>query len=616
MESYLEEQDFSESKVDLRVWARLYRYALRHTGLLISIVAAILLVATLDVCYPLLTGYAVDHFITPRSTEGLPMFCVVYLLFIAAQGILVYLFIARCGKMEMRIAFDVRRDAFEKLQNQSFAYYDGTAVGYLMARMVADIATLSELVSWSFVDVVWGLAYACLCVTMLLSMHWKLALITVTVLVPLSIASHFLRKVILKHQREAKKQNSKVTGALAEGIMGAMTSKILVREERNREEFMAQTDKLRHSYTRSRLWNAVFFPLVLSLGAIGTSLALCFGTEGVVRTDYFITGMSLGNLITFITYAANLFEPIQQLSNVSAEMQEAQASAERVLVLLAAEISVTDSAEVAEKYGDTMHPKRENWELLLGDITFEDVSFSYKTGEPILEHFNLHIPQGQTVALVGETGAGKSTLVNLICRFYEPTGGRILIDGMDYKERSQLWLQSHLGYVLQTPHLFSGTIRDNIRFGKPEADQESVLYAAKLANAHPFIEKLEKGYDTEVGEGGILLSTGQKQLISLARVICADPRIFILDEATSSVDAEAEALITDAIANVLEGRSSVVVAHRLSTIRNADCIYVLEDGKILESGSHAELLDKRGAYHGLYMRQFMEEAMQQEIGKT
>lgn len=613
MESYLEEQDFSVSKVDLRVWVRLYRYALRHKKLLASIIVSILAVAFLDACYPLLTRYAVDHFIVPKTTAGLPLFCVVYVLFIAMQGVSVYYFVSRCGKMEMRIAFDVRQDAYQKLQEQSFAYYDGTAVGYLMARMVSDISTLSEMVSWSFVDVIWSLCYAVVCVGMLFSMHWKLALITVTVLVPLSIASHFLRRVILKYQRKAKKQNSRVTGAFSEGIMGAMTSKILVREDKNREEFQEQTRKLRLYAVRSELWSAVFFPLVLSLGAIGTGLALCFGTEGIVRPEYFISGMSLGSLIAFITYAANLFDPIQNLSHVSAELQGAQASAERVIGLMDADIEVTDSEAVLLQYGDTMQPKRENWEPLLGDITFDDVSFSYKTGEPILEHFHLHIPQGQTVALVGETGAGKSTIVNLICRFYEPTGGRILIDGVDYKERSQLWLQSHLGYVLQTPHLFSGTIRDNIRFGKPEADEESVLYAAKLANAHSFIEKLDKGYDTDVGEGGILLSTGQKQLISLARVICADPRIFILDEATSSVDAEAEALITDAIANVLSGRTSVVVAHRLSTIRNADCIYVLENGMILESGSHTQLLEKKGVYHHLYMRQFMEESMQEVI---
>jgi ATP-binding cassette subfamily B protein len=319
--------------------------------------------------------------------------------------------------------------------------------------------------------------------------------------------------------------------------------------------------------------------------------------------------MSIGTLIAFVTYAANLFDPIQQLANVSAELQGAQASAERVLDVIDSDISIKDSAEVIQKYGDSMDAKRENWEELKGDIVFEDVSFFYKEEVPILEHFNLHISAGQTIALVGETGAGKSTIVNLICRFYEPTSGRILIDGQDYRERSQLWLQSHLGYVLQTPHLFSGTIRDNIRFGRPDADEEAVINAAKLSNSHSFIQKLEKGYDTEVGEGGSLLSTGQKQLISLARVICADPRIFILDEATSSVDAEAEGLIQDAITKVLSGRSSVVVAHRLSTIRNSDCIYVLHNGEIIESGTHSELIKREGEYYHLYMRQFVEDEM-------
>ena len=313
--------------------------------------------------------------------------------------------------------------------------------------------------------------------------------------------------------------------------------------------------------------------------------------------------------MAFVTYAASLFDPIQQIASIFADFQSAQASAERVIGLIDAPIEVQDAPEVVEKYGDVIHPKRENWEPITGNIRFEHVDFAYNPEEPVLTDFNLNIEAGQTIALVGETGAGKSTIVNLICRFYEPTSGTIYIDGKDYKARSQLWLQSSLGYVLQSPHLFSATIADNIRYGRPDATMEEVRHAARLVHAEPFILEQAKGYDTEVGEGGIRLSTGQKQLICFARVILADPRIFVLDEATSSIDAETEQLIQEAITTVLKGRTSLVVAHRLSTIRNADRILVIRGGKIQESGTHEELLQLGGYYHDLYEHQFREERL-------
>ncbi|MEZ7872876.1 MAG: ABC transporter ATP-binding protein, partial [Eubacteriales bacterium] len=321
-----------------------------------------------------------------------------------------------------------------------------------------------------------------------------------------------------------------------------------------------------------------------------------------------LTGaMSLGTIAAFISYITDFFHPVQNIASTFSEFQRRQAAAERVLTLLDTEPDIQDTQEVEDLFGDNFNPRRENWPPIIGDIDFEDVSFKYKDGEEVLNNFNLRIKAGETIALVGATGAGKSTIVNLICRFYEPTGGSIKIDGADYRTRSQLWLQSNIGYVLQEPQLFSGTIADNIRYAEKEATDEQVREAARLVNAETFILKLEKGYDTQVGEGGNRLSTGEKQLISFARAIIHNPRLFVLDEATSSVDTETEMMIQQAIEKTLHGRTSFIIAHRLSTIRHADRILVIEDGKIAESGSHKELIAERGQYYQLYTTQFREE---------
>ena len=608
--SYQNEQDYTNEKVDPKLWKRLYAYAWRNKKIFLMTIACLLFVALVDSLYPLLANYAVDRFIIPGKVQGVWLFLLVYIVLAFSQGFGTLGFITRCGRMEMTISYDIRQDGFLKLQNQSFAFYDKTAVGYLMARMISDVNRLSEMVAWSMVDLLWSSCYAILCLIIMLLKNWKLALLVLLVVPPLAVAALFLERAILKYQREARKHNSRITGAFNEGIMGAMTTKTLVYEKENAREFREITQSMRKASIKAALINAVFSPLVISLGAIGTGLALFLGGKGVLDPAHaFIGEISAGTLVAFVTYAASLFDPIQQIASIFADFQSAQASAERVIGLIDAPIEVQDAPEVVEKYGDVIHPKRENWEPITGNIRFEHVDFAYNPEEPVLTDFNLDIEAGQTIALVGETGAGKSTIVNLICRFYEPTSGTIYIDGKDYKARSQLWLQSSLGYVLQSPHLFSGTIADNIRYGRPDATMEEVRHAAQLVHAEQFISEQAKGYDTEVGEGGIRLSTGQKQLICFARVILADPRIFVLDEATSSIDAETEQLIQEAITTVLKGRTSLVVAHRLSTIRNADRILVIRGGKIQESGTHEELLQLGGYYHDLYEHQFREERL-------
>ncbi|MDD4835412.1 MAG: ABC transporter ATP-binding protein, partial [Lutispora sp.] len=415
---------------------------------------------------------------------------------------------------------------------------------------------------------------------------------------------------ILKAHRKIRKINSRITGALNEGITGAKTTKTLVREEENLQEFKELTLSMYNSSVKAAVYSAIYLPLVLTLGSIGTGMAMWYGGKAVI-----LESISYGTLVLFISYTIQFFEPVMDLARIFSELQSAQASAERIISLIDTEPEITDTTEVLERYGDAFNPKPENWPEIKGNIVFKNVSFSYKDGEKVLEDFNLNVKAGQSIALVGETGSGKSTIVNLLCRFYEPERGEILIDGTNYKERSQAWLQSNLGYVLQAPHLFSGTVWDNIRYGKLDAEEDDIIRAAKMVNAHEFIMKLEKGYETEVGEGGNRLSTGEKQLVSFARAILADPRIFVLDEATSSVDTETEKIIQDAIQKVLKGRTSFIIAHRLSTIRSSDRILVISDGKMIEDGNHTKLMEEKGHYYRLYTNQFLQEQESEILGK-
>jgi ATP-binding cassette subfamily B protein len=434
--------------------------------------------------------------------------------------------------------------------------------------------------------------------------HWKLALIVCTTIPFLAIVTFIFQKKILKVNRVMRKLNSKMTGAMNEGITGARTIKVLVAEEQSLGEYSSITAEYRGHANRMARLHAIFIPTTLFIGSLATAAVISYGGWEIA-----VRGADLAILAIFIQYSGGFFWPIQNMARIITEFASTQANVERVSDLLEQTPGIADRPEVIEKYGDNFAPKKENWEPIAGDVEFRDVTFRYPDGhENVLEHFNLHVPAGTYVAIVGDTRAGKSTLVNLVCRFFEPSSGQILIDGKDYRERSQLWLHSALGYVLQSPHLFSGSIRENIRYGRLSASDGEVEAATGIVHADKIIAKLEKGFDTEAGEGGDRLSTGEKQLISFARAVLADPRIFILDEATSSVDTEMEMLLQDAIHTLLKGRTSFVIAHRLSTIRNADLILVVHDGKIIERGTHRELMSTRSHYHELYTRQFEEEA--------
>ncbi len=475
--------------------------------------------------------------------------------------------------------------------------------------MTSDINRLSETISWGLVDLAWGMTMMTGVTIYMFILNARLAAITLSVIPILAIISVYFQRKILVAQREVRKINSQITGAYNEDIQGAKTTKTLVREILNLNEFSGLTSSLRNSSIRAAVLSSVYLPIVIGLGSVGTALALSFGG------GYILTGaITYGTLVAFISYTSQFFEPVRQMAVIFAEIQGAQASAERVFSLLREEPAIKDSEEVLNKYGDIFNQKKELWPSIKGKVEFKNVSFHYNPDEPVLTDFNLSVEPGQTIALVGETGSGKSTIVNLFCRFYEPVKGEILIDGYNYKDMPLNWIHDNLGYVLQAPHLFSGTIRDNVRYGKLDATDEEIEEACRLVNAHGFITEMKDGYDTQVGEGGNLLSTGQKQLVSFARAIVRNPQLFVLDEATSSIDTETEKIIQDAISRVLEGRTSFVIAHRLSTVRNADRILVIRDGRVIEDGTHRELIKARGYYYSLYSNQFMDEKSKAILG--
>lgn len=607
-----EEQDYTK-RFDLSLWKKILHYAKDYYRDLARLGICMGITAGCDVVFPLLTSYAIDHFIPnlnhPGGTEGLPAFIVAYLLLLAVQVYSIFRFLYLGGKVETGVCYTIRRMGFRKLQELPFSYYDRMPVGYLMSRMTSDAQRLAETIGWSLLDLCYGVVMILAASVTMFLLNWKMTLAVLLVVPPLAVISWWFQQRILKSYRAVRKTNSQITGAFNEGIMGAKTTKTLVREEMNAEEFTKLTHEMKRSSVRAASLSAVYLPIVVSLGSLATAYALWQGGQSVL-----VGGMTLGVLQVFVNYTVQFFQPIRDIAATFAEMQSAQAAAERVMTLLETQPDIVDSPEVEAKFGDNFHPKKENWPALKGDVEFCHVDFQYKEGEKVLSDFNLKVRAGETIALVGPTGAGKSTVVNLVCRFYEPTAGEIKIDGVNYKERSQLWLESNLGYVLQEPRLFSGTIRDNIRYARLDATDAEVEAAARLVNAEPFILKMDKGYDADVGEGGSRLSTGEKQLISFARAILADPRIFVLDEATSSVDTQTEQIIQQAISRVLTGRTSFIIAHRLSTIRTADRILVIDGGKIKEMGTHQELLRLKGAYYNLYTNQFQEEQAMELLG--
>ena len=552
-----------------------------------------------DSIYPLFTSYALDTFVAGKTLRGIVPFALLYLLLMAVTEAVNYYCLYKCGVVEMKVDRDLRNASFNHLQTLSFSYFNQNNVGYIHARVMSDTGKIGELVAWRLMDFVWEASYILFVIVMMLAINVRLAAWTLLIFsAGVLIITYFQRRLV-EGNRKIREINSTITGNFNEGITGARSIRTLVIEKLMQRDFEKDTTRMRKASIKTTHYSALFASVVTMLSSFALALVLWRGGKltmnGVIR---------LGTLSVFMSYAVGMLEPVQNVIQTLAAFISIQVNIERFTKLLEVKSDVADSKEVIEKYGDNFTAKKENWEPLHGDVEFRDVSFRYPDGkELVLDHFNLKVQQGTNVAIVGETGAGKSTLVNLVCRFYEPTSGQVLIDGKDVRLRSQLWLHSSIGYVLQSPHLFSGTVRDNLRYGKPDASDEEIWQALHTVAAEYVVRKMDKGLDSEVGEGGDLLSTGEKQLLSFARAILADPRLLILDEATASIDTVTEKAIQDAIRTVIKGRTSFVIAHRLSTITNADIILAVKDGKIVEQGTHAQLMARKGYYYELYMQQ-------------
>lgn len=598
-----EEQEYHKP-FRLKVWAKMLSFFNPYKKYFAITLGLNIFLAGVDVLTPLFQSYAIDHFIVPDTLDGIYTFAFVYISMIVMQTISVYWSVHAATTIEMCVGKDLKWAQFEHLQTLSFSYYNTTPVGYIHARVMSDTLKIAGVAAWGLVDMFWAFLYVVSVFVVMFVLNARLAAILLVIVPCIAVITVVFQNKILHWNRRVRRINSQITSAYNEGITGVKTSKTMGIESDNEEAFFERTSDMYRSAGKAAKLNAVYIPTILLFGSAAAAFVLYRGGY-MVQQDL----IKLGTLSVFISYAVVIFEPIQQLARLLADLISCQANIERVMDLLEQTPDVTDRPDIIEKYGDNFHPKKENWEKIQGDIVFEDVSFMYPDGkEHVLEHFNLHIPAGMNVAIVGETGAGKSTLVNLVGRFFEPTKGRILIDGVDYRERSQLWLHSQIGYVLQNPHLFSGTVRENIRYGRLDASDEEVEAAARSVSADEVVMKLKDGYDSDVGESGGRLSVGEKQLISFARAILAEPAIFVLDEATSSIDTVSEQLIQEATDKLLRGHTSFVIAHRLSTIRKADLILVVKDGKIIEQGTHKELLSEKGYYHDLYNKQFEEES--------
>ncbi|GAB4478743.1 MAG: ABC transporter ATP-binding protein [Anaerolineales bacterium] len=585
----LEEEEYT-SQLTLPIVKRIGNLLKPHWLWVVGFFVTIALTSWLDAYFTYINKQFVDQGITLKDPARLMELATLYGALILIQAIFVFAFIYLAGVLGERIQYDLRKLLFNHLQKLSLSFYSQNAVGRLMARVTSDTGRVSDLVTWGIVDVTWAIMNIATSAIFMAIINWKLALIVLAAIPVMVVVAVEFRKRILTEFRRSRRANSKITGAFNENIQGVRVVKALRREDQNTREFQRLTTEMYNASYRAAWLSALFLPSVQIIAAV--VLGIIIGYSGVQIRSGLIT---LGGINAFVSYLTFMMWPIQDLARVYAEMQHSIASAERIFKLVDTQPEVRNRRDAVPA------------ETLLGEIEFDHVDFYYDERTPVLKDFSLKVEAGQTMALVGPTGGGKTTIVNLLCRFYEPTRGVIRINRRDYTEYTLESIHSKIGVVLQTPHLFSGTIKDNIRYGRLAATDEEIFEAAKIAGAHDFIVTLEKGYDQEVGEGGNLLSVGQKQLISLARAVLANPELFIMDEATSSVDTLTEALIQKGMEALMKGRTSFIIAHRLSTIRRADRILFIEDGRIVEQGTHAQLLHARGRYYHLYTQQFRRE---------
>lgn len=560
-----------------------------------------LICSGIDIIWPVYNSYALSNYVEKQTLEGIGVFIAIYAGTTVLSSVLNYISCAYAMQIEVNVNKDLRNTAFRHLQTLSFSFFNQNSVGYIHSRIMSDTSRIGSLVSWSLMDSVWHFSYLIGVIIVMFSVNVKLTCLIVLILPAIIILFSLFQNKLIKINREVREINSQITGDFNEAITGAKTIKSLVIEDKVFQDFEKDTSDMKKKAVHAARIRGAFQVTLNSASSLALAIVLWKGG--------YLAAEDVGIFSLFMTYAEGMMEPVRWVIDAISDLITTQVNIERYTRILETKSDVIDKEEVIQVYGDTFSPKMENWDKIKGDIVFENVSFKYPDGDEfVLENFNLTIPFGTNLAIVGETGAGKSTLANLICRFYEPTSGRILLDGKDLRDRSQLWLHSSIGYVQQTPHLFSGTIKDNLLYGNPDASNDQIYSALEMVSAKELVDRLSNGLDSDIGEGGDTLSTGEKQLIAFARAIISDPKILILDEATANIDTVIEQKIQSAIETVIKNRTSIVIAHRLSTIKNADIIIVVRDGKIIEFGSHKELISNKGYYYSLYTKQYEDEA--------
>lgn len=628
-DSFVEEK--LPERVNMAVWLEIFPYLKKYWFRLLIIIATIAFTAFYDTSFiQILNRSAYDSLklanIPVSKMVDMQIFVDLFglkftiniiqygFLLLAAMVIRAFAILVNhylTNALAVRIMIDIRRDSFKKLQELTFSYYDKTPSGWLIARLQNDTSKISRILSWGLIRAIWVALELIFTLFTIFWMSWKLSLVILSTAPLIILIAPYFEKKLLALSRKARNAYSKFVAWLAECITGAKTIKSLAIENTTFEESTRVTEDIRAKKYKQQRLHSIFQPTVNFIAVLTTAIIIIFGPKVVTNSGTGVVDVVL--LVMFIGYINNIYNPIQEFADIFGDIMDTQASVEKVMSIIKTQPEIVDRPDVIEKYGTFENPKKENYEKMTGDIKFDNVAFSYIEGVEVLHPLNLTIKAGTSVAIVGETGSGKSTFVSLLLRFYQPTKGRILIDGFDYRDRSTGWLRSNTGFVSQSSFIFNGTIFDNIRYGKLDATLEEVISASKAVNLHEFVEKLPDGYNTKLSDAGQELSVGQKQLISFARAIIRDPRLMVLDEATSSIDTETEALIQGAVNKALKGRTSIIIAHRLSTIVDCDRILVMKDGNILEDGSHKDLMAKKGAYYNLYMNQFRELQVDQQI---
>lgn len=551
--------------------------------------------------WPLLNKYIIDNYIYSDDIEGFPRLIAFLLFFIIAMAVIALFNIFMSGIFEKKVILYLRSETFLKAQKLSAKYMDSHQVGWMVSRLVHDTMTIKEAVAWELFDMADGISRLIVILVTMLMLNAKLTLYVLASMPFIAAFTYIFQNKMMKAQKDIKEASSDLTSKLNEDIQGQKTIKTLLREKENLEEFKEISSRYENRSKHSVKLQSLYIPSLTFLGSIATAFILKDGGVSAIAGT-----LTIGTLFAMVQYSSEIYEPIRQVASVLKELISMQASIDRVNSIIEADIDVYDTKEIEALYGDALDEPAKPLPEMKGVIEFKDVSFAYKDEDYILKDFSLKIAAGERIALVGETGGGKSTIINIASRFYEPTKGEVYIDGIDYKEMPLKWVQMNLGYVLQTPYLFRGSIRDNILYGRDGATEEEMLKAAKVVGLDELVKSFADGYDTDVGEGGGKLSQGEKQLVSFARALIKDPAILILDEATSSVDTYQEKRIQDAIEKLLEGRTSITVAHRLSTIVTSDRILYIHQGRIAEMGTHKELIAKKGMYYQLYRNQYIE----------